>query len=222
MGFFIDKYHGFRGNVLELADLAAKCSQYLNLPGDVEKVNERTLRYYVSEGLVEKPKRIGRDAEYEYIHLLQFLASRYLVSEGYPMAKVAPYISVKGQQELEEFLTNPTKPNLAELLVASFSKDKQVGRDPTYRNSPSARYSIDKLDDLNQIKNFESRLQRSTSRFEDDRCHEEIKKIQREMRDMRVDLISAIKDLRDKHEEDRERWQTRIDELINLVKMQNK
>jgi hypothetical protein len=124
MGFFIQEYQDFRGNVVELSALAIRCSNFLSLPGDTDKINERTIRYYVTEGLVDRPTRIGRDAEYEYIHLLQFLASRYLVGSGYPMAKVAPYIASRSMEDLAKFVSNPTKPNLAELLVASFAKER--------------------------------------------------------------------------------------------------
>ena len=122
MGFIIQEYQDFRGNVLELSALAIRCSNFLSLPGDTDKINERTIRYYVTEGLVDRPTRIGRDAEYEYIHLLQFLASRYLVGSGYPMAKVAPYIASRSMEDLAKFVSNPSKPNLAELLVASFAE----------------------------------------------------------------------------------------------------
>jgi DNA-binding transcriptional MerR regulator len=124
MGFFIQEYQDFRGNVVELSALAILCSQRLNLPGDTDKINERTIRYYVSEGLVDRPSRIGREAEYKYLHLLQFLVSRYLVASGYPMAKVGPYIASRSIQGLAKFVTNPSKPNLAELLVASFNKER--------------------------------------------------------------------------------------------------
>lgn len=140
MGFFIQEYQDFRGNVVELSALAVLCSQRLNLPGDTDKINERTIRYYVTEGLVDRPTRIGRDAEYEYIHLLQFLASRYLVASGYPMAKVAPYIAARSMEDLAKFVSNPTKPNLAELLVASFAKER-LSTYPTKDRSPRLQSS---------------------------------------------------------------------------------
>jgi predicted nucleic acid-binding Zn-ribbon protein len=140
MGFFIQDYQDFRGNVVELSELAIRCSQYLNLPGDTDKINERTIRYYVTEGLVDRPTRIGRDAEYEYIHLLQFLASRYLVASGYPMAKVAPYIASRSIEDLAKFVSNPSKPNLAELLVASFAKER-LSTYPTKDRSPRLQSS---------------------------------------------------------------------------------
>ena len=140
MGFFIQEYQDFRGNVLELSALAIRCSNFLSLPGDTDKINERTIRYYVTEGLVDRPTRIGRDAEYEYIHLLQFLASRYLVASGYPMAKVAPYIASRSMEDLAKFVSNPTKPNWAELLVASFAKER-LSTYPTKDRSPRLQSS---------------------------------------------------------------------------------
>ena len=97
------------------------------MPGDLDKINERLVRYYVAEGLVDRPKRIGRDAEYGYLHLLQFLAGRFLVEAGFPMQKVAPYLVSLAVAQLEALVMNKTKPNMAELLVASFASP-QVGK----------------------------------------------------------------------------------------------
>ena len=127
MGFFINQYQSFSGNAVEMASVASQCAQYLQLPGDLDKINERLVRYYVAEGLVARPKRIGRDAEYGYLHLLQFLAGRFLVDAGFPMQKVAPYLASLEVAQLEALVMNKTKPNMAELLVASFASP-QVGK----------------------------------------------------------------------------------------------
>lgn len=128
MGFFIQNYQRFSGSAADLADLAITCSRNLGLPGDVTKISERLIRYYVTEGLLSRPIRIGRDAEYSYKHLLQFLASRSLMEEGYPMQKVADYIAGLDQQHLEPLALGQTKPNLAELLVASFKHPEKTPR----------------------------------------------------------------------------------------------
>jgi DNA-binding transcriptional MerR regulator len=128
MGFFIHSYQRFSGSATDLADLAITCSRNLGLPGDASKISERLIRYYVAEGLLSRPIRIGRDAEYSYKHLLQFLASRTLMEEGYPMQKVADYIAGLDQQHLEPLALGQTKPNLAELLVASFKHPEKTSR----------------------------------------------------------------------------------------------
>jgi DNA-binding transcriptional MerR regulator len=122
MGFFIQNYQRFSGNAAQLADVALDCAQKLSLPGDNSKISERLIRYYVTEGLLSRPIRIGRDAEYHYKHLLQFFASRSLMEQGYPMQKVADYINGLEDDLLEPLALNQTKPNLAELLVASFKQ----------------------------------------------------------------------------------------------------
>jgi hypothetical protein len=130
MGFFINEHQSFSGNATDLANLASQCTRYLNLPGDLDKINERIVRYYVAEGLVERPERIGRDAQYGYIHLLQFLAGRFLVESGFPMQKVGPYLMTQSIDQLEALVMNRTKPNMAELLVASFQNGGALGRNP--------------------------------------------------------------------------------------------
>jgi DNA-binding transcriptional MerR regulator len=130
MGFFIHNNQGFSGNAAQLADLAMDCTRQLSLPGDINKISERLIRYYVTEGLLSRPIRIGREAEYNYKHLLQFLASRSLMEQGYPMQKVADYISGLDRKELEPLALNQTKPNLAELLVASFKHSERSSLRP--------------------------------------------------------------------------------------------
>jgi DNA-binding transcriptional MerR regulator len=117
MGFLINQYQGFSGNAVDMASVATQCAQFLQMPGDLEKINERLVRYYVAEGLVERPKRIGRDAEYGYGHLLQFLAGRFLVDAGFPMQKVAPYLDSLEVPQLEALVMNKTKQHADGILV---------------------------------------------------------------------------------------------------------
>jgi len=133
MGFFINEYQNFSGNAADLANLASQCTRYLNLPGDLDKINERIVRYYVAEGLVGRPERIGRDAQYGYKHLLQFLAGRFFVERGYPMQMVAPYLESESLEKLEILLTTKNLPNKAEFLVATFKRGGVEGRSRNQR-----------------------------------------------------------------------------------------
>ena len=139
MGFFINDYQHFSGNATDLANLASQCAHYLQLPGDLDKINERIVRYYVAEGLVARPERIGRDAQYGYKHLLQFLAGRLLVESGYPMQKVAPYLTTESLDKLETLVMTKTVPSMAEILVASFQNPgaQQIKRSHLERPNPS-------------------------------------------------------------------------------------
>jgi len=183
MGFLINQYQGFSGNAVEMASVASQCAQHLQLPGDLDKINERLVRYYVAEGLVDRPKRIGRDAEYGYLHLLQFLAGRFLVDAGFPMQKVAPYLASLDLAQLETLVMNKSKPNMAELLVASFASPQTRSRakrkdedwlilnkiDPNTSISPSssrirsdAIQSKTESNTYSNLKSFSSEAQRSS------------------------------------------------------------
>ena len=132
MGYFIKSNQRFNGNSEELARTAMIAANGLFLPGDHDKINERLVRYYVTEGLVTRPTRIGRDAEYGYLQLLQFLGSRFLVEQGYPLAKVAPYIQALSNDQIEDMLMNKHKPSLAELLVAGYKNPSSKSRSPEH------------------------------------------------------------------------------------------
>ena len=154
MGYFIKSNQGFIGNSEELALTAMIAANGLFLPGDHDKINERLVRYYVTEGLVTRPTRIGREAEYGYLQLLQFLGSRFLVEQGYPLAKVAPYIQGLSNDQLEDMLMNKHKPSLAELLVAGYKNPSTKPRSAVHSIEKSVirpkRTLKDFLDDENE------------------------------------------------------------------------
>ena len=146
MGFFINEHQHFSGNASVLASLASQCAHYLQLPGDLDKINERIVRYYVAEGLVDRPERIGRDAQYGYKQLLQFLAGRFLVESGFPMQKVAPYLMTQSISQLEALVMNRNKPNMAELLVASFQRGGGSDREGRSLGQSSVKRDFRKID----------------------------------------------------------------------------
>ena len=75
----LDTYQNFKGNSDQLTLAAGKLAESLSLalePSEGEaEGNERLLRYYVSLNVVDKPDRQGRDAVYNFRHLLQDLTA---------------------------------------------------------------------------------------------------------------------------------------------------
>ncbi len=69
-----------------------------------EEVNPRLVRYYTTQGGLDKPLRQGREARYTYRHLLQLLILRRLLSEGYSTAAIQPITSEKSNLDLEALL----------------------------------------------------------------------------------------------------------------------
>jgi hypothetical protein len=77
----------FQGGAEALIEKAQEIAKALNLDQEGNEGNERLLRHYVSMGVVDKPSREGRDALYGFRHLVQFVAARRLLAEGFPLAK---------------------------------------------------------------------------------------------------------------------------------------
>ena len=78
----------FKDNLSKFIEL---CNKWLNIfviGKEGFLTNERLIRGYVTEGILPKPDRIGREAIYNYKHLIYFLACRDLLSENWPLSKI--------------------------------------------------------------------------------------------------------------------------------------
>ena len=139
---FIDKFQDFNGNADELIRNATKLSESISLGLDASdstegegEGNERLLRHYVSLNVVDKPLRQGREAIYNFRHLLQYLTARRLLKQKFSLAKIAEYASVVPTQSLITALLAPPHRSEAELLVAAFKAKDNM---PSGRGQPGA------------------------------------------------------------------------------------
>ena len=109
----------FTGNATALCEAALVCAQSLGLELDEDKTGERMVRYYVTEGVIDRPERVGRDAAYGWRHLLQFLTARRMAQAGTALSVVAQHNAAATTRALEEGLSRPL-PTAAEILVSGF------------------------------------------------------------------------------------------------------
>jgi len=120
----------FQGSADDLIVSAQEVAKILNLDQEATEGNERLVRHYVSVGVVDKPSREGRDALYGFRHLVQFVAARRLLTEGFSLAQIAKFTVAVPTDALTDYLEKPDRANEAELLVAAFRSESSV------RNSP--------------------------------------------------------------------------------------
>ncbi|HEX6729205.1 MAG TPA: MerR family transcriptional regulator [Pyrinomonadaceae bacterium] len=67
--------------------------------------DERTIRYYLSEGLIESPgEKQGTASVFGYLNLLQLVAVKKLQAEHLPIRKIRELVADKSEQELETLL----------------------------------------------------------------------------------------------------------------------
>jgi DNA-binding transcriptional MerR regulator len=81
-----------------------------------ELPDERTVRYYLAEGLISTAsEKLGTASLYGYRHLLQLLAIKRLQADYLPIRKIRELIENKTEAELEELLGLDDQParNLA-------------------------------------------------------------------------------------------------------------
>ena len=69
-----------------------------------EAINPRLVRYYTTQGVLDRPLRQGREARYTYRHLLQLLIVRRLLAEGYSTTAIQPITLEKSNPDLEALL----------------------------------------------------------------------------------------------------------------------
>jgi DNA-binding transcriptional MerR regulator len=69
-----------------------------------EPVNPRLVRYYTTQGWLDRPLKQGREARYTYRHLLQLLVLRRLLAEGYSASSIAGLIDGQPNGTLENLL----------------------------------------------------------------------------------------------------------------------
>ena len=79
---------------------------YEQARGTVTSVpDERTIRYYMAEGLIQTPgEKQGTASLFGYLNLLQLLTVKKLQAEHLPIRKIRELVAGKSEQELEMLL----------------------------------------------------------------------------------------------------------------------
>jgi DNA-binding transcriptional MerR regulator len=120
--------------VVELAHQAARILAEIGTTQDrgtvSEMPDERTLRYYLAEGLLSPAaEKQGTASVFGYLHLLQLLVVKKLQSEHLPIRKIKELVDGRTERELERLLgldakagaKNEAHSYLEKLLIRSTS-----------------------------------------------------------------------------------------------------
>ena len=95
----------FWGPLTELLERARLISKTIDVSPD--KLTDRLVRYYSAQGVLDKPDRLGRDAAYNFRHLLQLLTARRLSSKGISLEIIGRHNQVKTTDQLHAGLLKP-------------------------------------------------------------------------------------------------------------------
>ena len=139
MSVFED-FNGFWGTGAELVERAKMLSKAMGW--ESEKISERMIRYYATEGVLDKPDRLGREAAYHFRHLLQLLIARRLVDEGVSLVAISKFNLNKSTDELEQALLKPSREE-AKAVTEKYREEIVVPKDlPVSRAQPEAMSDV--------------------------------------------------------------------------------
>ncbi|MFQ5575166.1 MAG: MerR family transcriptional regulator [Terriglobia bacterium] len=151
----LKRYIGKTFTVEELVLQAAKLVE--QLVGEQARYNVtqspdvRTIRFYQSEGVLDKPiKRHGTKAIYGYRHLLQLLAVKRMQADSLPIRLIKEMIRDKDDRALEELILERSKGRgkEAKTTLEYSVLAENIRSSPEFEGlrSPRARYAAGEAD----------------------------------------------------------------------------
>ena len=99
------EFEGWSGDVNELARLAGEILAARGLADASSEPTVRLIRDYAQRGIVSRAERQGKEAIYGYRQLLEFVAARVLVADGWPLAKIAEHFAHIAEAELRSLIS---------------------------------------------------------------------------------------------------------------------
>ena len=133
------KYKDWEGTAESLAETAGGLMQGENGFGEADFApNERLVRDYVARGIVGKPERRGKEAIFGFEQLVQFLACRAMLADGWPLSKIAEDFRHANLEDTLALIPGEQRSNEALNLIESF-KEESVFKSERIMESRSPR-----------------------------------------------------------------------------------
>ena len=85
--------------------------------------NVRLIRHYTQLGVLDRPERRGKEAYYGYRQIVQYLAARWLLKDGWLLVKIAEVTATRSTPELLALLPGNSN-NAAQELIQKFRTDR--------------------------------------------------------------------------------------------------
>jgi hypothetical protein len=133
------EFEGWTGDVSELARLAGEILAARGLADASTEPTVRVIRDYAQRGIVSRAGRQGKEAIYGYRQLLEFVAARVLVADGWPLAKIAEHFAHIAGAELRNLISGDQAGNRALAVAQRLRSEAQLP--PPGVHGKSARMS---------------------------------------------------------------------------------
>jgi len=103
----LENMASWSGDVDDLAQVAGSILAARGIGEGAAEPNVRLIRDYAQRGIVSPAERQGKEAIYGYRQLLELVAARALVADGWPLAKIAEQFAVMGDADLLGLVAAP-------------------------------------------------------------------------------------------------------------------
>jgi DNA-binding transcriptional MerR regulator len=145
LGQLPDEILKWRGTAAALADQCNALLPGIGLGEDAGAANERLVRHYVQVGVLTPPERDGREALFDERHIREFLTARYLLKDGWSLAKITELMRAAGPEGLTTLIPKQRVPTAAEQALARLksgasetSRTRVAPRATSARSAPVA------------------------------------------------------------------------------------
>lgn len=118
------------GTAGELADKCNELMPEVGLKEEEGTANERLIRHYVQLGVLSPPVRQGREALYGARQVLEFVIARYLLRDGWPLAKIAELVKTYDLPDSRLPSNETEPPTAAERVLARIRESESAPRRP--------------------------------------------------------------------------------------------
>jgi hypothetical protein len=132
------KFEGWTGDVSELARLAGEILAVRGLVDASTEPTVRVIRDYAQRGIVSRAERQGKEAIYGYRQLLEFVAARVLVADGWPLAKIAEHFAHIPVAELHNLISGHQDGNRAATVARRLRSEARIADPPKPGRLPDA------------------------------------------------------------------------------------
>jgi hypothetical protein len=133
------KFESWSGDAIHLVQLAGEIFAARGVADASSGPNVRVLRDYAQRGIVSRAERHGKEAIYGYRQLLEFVAARLLVADGWPLAKIAEHFAHIADAELHHLISGDTGSNRALAVAQRLRSETQLASRPRQDASHSFR-----------------------------------------------------------------------------------
>ena len=121
----IIKEENWTGNAEALAKLVKFWLRKKDIGDKSFEPNERLVRDYVAKNILSRPERSGKEAIYGFKQLIQFIACRAMIEDGWPLSKISEDFQISSINEIVNLIPGESIENDSLSLISEYKSENR-------------------------------------------------------------------------------------------------